>query len=624
MRRFTRLLALFLTALIALSMAAGCSILFPRFFPEPTAAPDGTPAPAETAAPPATDAPEPTEDPSIAAGLALAALDMEIFDDYTTSDALSFHLTVAHPENFPEMSDPETGWGTFSYEDARAETEREKAWLERLRAIGRDALSPEDQLTYDTLEQYLSWSIESFDYYYYGEVLDTIVGLHSNLPLNMTFYDIDSVEDIEGYLTLLADTPRIMGLVLKFEQEKAEKGLFMTDEALDEVLGQLKDVIDAKKTLFLRATFDEAIAGIELSDDQRKAYEKRNDELVDALVASYKDLYDGLKPLRGSGANAAGLCAFGEEGLRYFELELSYNACSAIAPGDALDTLEKELEYQISVIRDTMRKEPSVYDNFDQITLSVGSTQENLDYLETLMQGYFPELPEHSVTFMDCPEELEDQFSPAAYLVPPVDDASENLIILNAKTLGEDTRFLDTLAHEGYPGHMYHYQYVRTLLEQTGYARQVLDLTGYYECWSQAGEVFFDTYNTRFSNNYCRFMSANSTLGNLLLPAIISVKVNYEGTTKEGAIAYVAQYYDTDAANELGSVYYKYAVENPFYFLKYAMGFTMFQQELRKAQMVCGSSFDRLAYNKAFLDLGPTYFNFILPAMDEWIEENRP
>lgn len=623
MRRLTRLLALVTAALMALSIATGCSILFPLLFPGKTAAPTQTPAPTVSGGPAGTDAPAPDEAASAAAGLALAALDMEIFDDYATSDALSFHLTIAHPENFPEMSDHQTGWGAFSYEDARAATQREKAWLERLNAIERDALSPEDQLTYDTLEQYLSWSIEGFDYYYYGEVLDTLVGLHSNLPLNMTFYDIDSIEDIEGYLTLLADTPRIMSLVLQFEKEKAEKGLFMTDGALDEVLGQLKGVIDAKKTLFLRATFQEAIADVKMSDEQRKAYEKRNDELVDALVNSYKDLYNGLKPLRGSGTNDAGLCAYGEEGLRYFELELQYNACSTITPEEAARTLEKEIAYQIGVITECMRKEPSVYDNFDQIMLSVGTTKENLDYLEALMQGYFPELPEHSVTFTDCPEELEDQFSPAAYLVPPVDDPSENLIILNAKAMSDESRFLDTLAHEGYPGHMYHYQYMRTLLEQTGYARQVLDLTGYYECWSQAGEVFFDTYNTRFSNNYCRFMNANATLGNLLLPAVISIKVNYDGISKQGAVDYIAQYYDAESAQQFGEAYYKYAVENPFYFLKYAMGFTMFQQELRKAEMVCGASFDRLSYNKAFLDLGPTYFNFILPVMDEWIEANR-
>jgi uncharacterized protein (DUF885 family) len=617
MQKIKRLLAFFLTAALAISLVSGCSALVPGQTPEPaatTAAPIETAASVETAAPTVV----PNGD-----SLALAQLDMEIFGDYATSDALTYHLTVAHPENFPELVTPETGWGTFTYADSAAATEDERAYLARLDAIDRGSLTVSEQLTYDTLKQYLNWSIESFDYYYYGEVLDTLVGLHSNLPLNMVFYDMDSVEDVEDYLTLLADTPRLMNLVLVYEQEKSAAGLFMTDSALDQVLGQLQDVIDAKETLFLHATFDEAIDGIVMTDAQRADFQTRNDGLVDALVDSYQALYDGLEPLRGTGTNEAGLCAYGDEGLRYFELGLRDNACSTITPEEAKTILNDEIAYQISVIQECAAREPSVFDDADKISLSLGTTQENLDYLETLMDRYFPELPEHAVTFMDCPEELEDQFSPAAYLVPPVDDASENLIILNEKTLEGETRLLDTLAHEGYPGHMYHYQYIRTLVEQTGYARQVFDLTGYYECWSQAAEVFFDTYNTRFSSYYCRFMHANSDLSNLLLPALFSIEVNYYGATVEDLQTRIAQYYDDDTAAELAPVYYQYAVENPFYFLKYAMGYTMFQQELRKAQSACGTKFDRLDYNKTFLDLGPTYFNFILPVMDEWIEAHK-
>lgn len=615
MRKVKRLLALLLSLALIFSLASACSL--------PNAGAGGTPE-ATTEASAAAATPAPTETPSREDSDALAQLDTDIFGDYATSDALTYHLTIAHPENFTYLPDAETGWGDFSYADSASATEDEKAYLARLEAIDRDNLSEDEQLTYDTLEQYLNWSIESFDYYYYGEVLDTLVGLHSNLPLNMVFYNMDTVEDVENYLTLLADTPRMMDLVLQFEQEKSDAGLFMTDDALDQVLDQLKDVIDAKDTLFLHATFDEAIADIDMTDEQRTDYSARNDELVDALVDSYKALYDGLKPLRGTCTNEEGLCAYGDDGLRYFELELCDSACTTVTPEKAEEILQKEIDYQIGVLTECIKNEPSVYDDFNTIKLSIGTTEENLDYLEELMQQDFPELPEHTVTFMDCPEELEDQFSPAAYLVPPVDDASENLIILNEKTLSTDMSFLETLAHEGYPGHMYHYQYIRTLVPQTGYARQVIDLTGYYECWSQAAEIYFDTYNTRFSNNYCLFMKANSMLGNLLLPALISIKVNYDGYSQDGVNALVSQYYDADTADTLGPIYYQYAVENPFYFLKYAMGFTMFQQELRKAQTACGSSFDRLSYNTAFLNIGPTYFNLIMPVMDAWIQENKP
>lgn len=625
MNRKIRIIALLTVIVMSISALSGCSVI--RSFIEgvigganPTASPAATAA-QPTAAP--TEAPVPTEETASEASLALTQLDLEIFSSYETSDAISYHLAISDPSSYALTEEPETGWGPFSYEESASATEEEKAWLERLTAIDRDALTESEQLTYDTLEQYLTWSIESFDYYYFDEVLDTLVGLHSNLPLNMVFYTMKTVEDAEGYLTLLADTPRLMELVLAFEQEKSAAGYFMTDDALNQVLDQLQDVIDARDTLFLRTTFGDSISEIDMSSEQRAELEARNDEYVDALVDSYQMLYDGLKKLSGTCTNEAGLEAYGEAGKKYFELSLAQSACSTVTPDEAAKMLRDEITYQVSVIQDSYTKDPTVYDNYDQIELSVGTTEENLAYLEKLMAKYYPELPEHTITFMDCPEELEDQFSPAAYLIPPIDDPTENLIILNAKTLGDDTRYLDTLAHEGYPGHMYHYQYIRTLIGQTGLTRQALDLTGYYEAWSQSGELFFDSYNLEFSNVYCKFMNANSNLGNLLLPALFSIEVNYNGATEQDIYDECVQYYGEDGAAELAPIYYQYAVENPFYFLKYAMGYTIYQQEFRKAKDALGYKLDLTEYHKTFLDMGPTYFNFIIPVLDSYIDSHK-
>ena len=555
---------------------------------------------------------------------ALKELDAKMFAESVSGDALSFHLTVAHPQNFAGITDYPTGWGDFSYAKAIEETEAEKAWLDELRAIDRDKLSDDSRITYDTLEQYLEMSIASMDYYYYNEVLDTLVGLHSNLPLNLVFYDMHNKADVENYLALLADTPRYVGQILTFEQEKSADGKFMRDEALDKVLEQLKAFIDSRETCFLFATFDEFIADIdELTDGERKEYSKKNEALVNALIDSYQVLYDGLDALRGTATVSGPLCEYGDEGKEFFAEELMYNACSNITPSEALDILYAELDAQVNRLYDAAKDDPTIFDSFDSIDLTVGTTEDNIEYLKELMADYYPALPEHTLTFMDCPSELEDQFSPAAYLIPPVDDPSENLIILNVKTLGEDTRYLDTLAHEGYPGHLYHYQYLRTLVDKTGYMRQALSMGGYYESWSQSGEVFFDNHNDKFGAAYCNMMSANSMIGNLLLPAIASIEINYFGKTADDTAKLVAQYFGDEAAEELTNVYYRYAIENPFYFLEYALGFSIYQQELRAAQETCEGNFDYRSFVETYLNLGPTYFNISMPIMDEWINEHR-
>lgn len=613
MRSIIRIASLMLALFAALTFA-GCGAA-------PQRQPDNISSAMPTAA---QNVPTPAPAADNAEEAALKDLDARMFAASVVSDALSFHLTVAHPADFPLITEIPTGWGEFTYEQEGAGIAENAAWLEELLAIDRDKLSDDSKITYDTLRQFLEMSVESYQYYYYNEVLDTLVGLHSNLPLNLVFYDMHCRADVDAYLTLLADTPRYIGQVLEFEQAKSAAGKFMRDSALDKVLSQIQDFINSRENCFLLGTFDEALAAIsEITADEAAAYSARNAELVNALIDSYQALYAGLEALRGTAANDAGLCNYGDEGKAFFAAELKYNACSDITPEEALKVLYAELDAQVSKLYKASLEDPAVWDKFDTLDLTLGSTEENIEYLKQLMAEYYPALPEHTLTFMDCPAVLEDQFSPAAYLIPPVDDASENLIILNKKTLDEDTRYLNTLAHEGYPGHLYHYQYLRTLIDKTGYTRQALSMGGYYEAWSQSAEVFFDNYNSDFGAAYCNFMSANSTISNLILPAITSIEVNYYGKTASDMFELIAAYFGEESAAELADIYYQYAVENPFYFLEYAMGFSIYQQKLREAEDICRDNFDMLSFNEAYLNIGPTYFNISMPIMDEWISAHK-
>lgn len=626
MKKTVKLLSLLLAALVALSLG-GCLPKLPGLNKPPLPTPNVAP-PAPTAAAPSNGGKSntpaaPDENAAEAAQKLLDELDREMFVDSVTGDALSYHLSLAHPENFAEITEVEPGFGEFTYAASEAATQREREWLLRLKEIDREVLDDCAKLTYDTLLQYLELSISYFDYYYYSEVLDSYSGAHSNLPLNMVFYDMHTKADVESYLALLGDMPRYIGQMLAFEREKSAEGKFMRDNALNQVLEQIQAVIDEKESFFLLATFDEFIGDIaELTEAERNAYSLKNAKLVADMIDAYQLLYNGLEQLRGTATNENGLCEYGEEGKRFFALGVKDAACADISVEDALSILKKEQASILAMLGNAAAKDPSFWDKYGTINLNLGTTQENIDYLESLMWGYYPPLPAHTLTFMDCPEVLEDQFSPAAYLVPPVDDASENLIILNAKTLGDETQYISTIAHEGYPGHLYHYQYLRMLSDKTGYTRQNLSLTGYYESWSQSAEVFFAQNNDKFPNDYCTFMFANDSLTNLTLPAICSIFVNYYGYDLAKLADYLKDYFGDESAMEMAEIYHELAVEHPFYFLEYALGFSIYQQQLIKAEKTC-KNFDLLDYNKTFLEIGPTFFNISMPIMDEWIAEHK-
>lgn len=603
MKAINRLVAALLVCAMLVA-CAGCDLFVPN-----AVSPSGSDVPSVADAPP--EEPPKNEE--------LAALDMEMFENSVTSDILSYNLTIADPDAF-DFEKPQAWWGDFSYEAGKENVEQCTEWLDRLHEIDRDSLNRDDRITYDTFEQDLQSTIDIFPYYYYDEVLTPYNGIQTYLALNLVFFKIRSLEDIEDYLLLVEDTPRFMEQILAFEQEKSAAGLFMTDDMLDEILGQISDFTESRKSCFLFDTFVESIDEIEMDADTREAFIERNIAAVNALVDSYEMLYDGLEELRGTNTNPDGLCAYGEDGRAFFALGVQDSACNLITPQEAMTILENEMDAQMENLQKALTLDPSVAELYDTIELTLGTTEENLEYLKSLYVGYYPELPEHTVTYINCPEVLEDQFSPAAYLIPPVDDASENLIILNDKTMSNDTRYLDTLAHEGYPGHLYHYMYIRTLTEKTGYTRQALDLTGYYEAWSQTGEDFFDNYNHEFNNAYCILMNSNSLLSGLLLCSIFSIGVNYEGWTVDDVSDYLLLFFSEAVADEYGQIFYDEAVQNPFYYLDYSLGLSTFSQKQREIKKKLRLDFELLDYNEAYLNIGPTYFNIALPLMDEWAD----
>ena len=56
-------------------------------------------------------------------------------------------------------------------------------------------------------------------------------------------------------------------------------------------------------------------------------------------------------------------------------------------------------------------------------------------------------------------QEMQNFLSPAFYLIPALDNTEENIIYINNGHISDDLSLYTTLAHEGYPGHLYQTTY---------------------------------------------------------------------------------------------------------------------------------------------------------------------
>ena len=86
--------------------------------------------------------------------------------------------------------------------------------------------------------------------------------------------------------------------------------------------------------------------------------------------------------------------------------------------------------------------------------IEMESAEEILDYLKDQMKD-LPEMPQvqWKVSYLD-PSIASDSIN-AYYVIPPVDDRSSNVMKINGDNVSDTNSMYETLAHEGFPGHLY-------------------------------------------------------------------------------------------------------------------------------------------------------------------------
>ncbi len=610
-KRLSKLTALFLVLVLLMSVFSGCK-LPDSFVTEPiTIESSETDAPATAEE---TPIPEPTFTVSDAAEQAYHALDLQVFLWYATLDGYSFHMFIDDPASYNVNHASVTmTLGEFTEEDSDRIAEEATVYLQQLDAINREELKQKTQFSYDVLHQILAdYALETeFEYFY--EPLTEYSGLHSNMPLSFALFELKNVQDVEDYLTLLADMPRYMGQVLTYEQKRAELGMFMTEPALEAILADIELILDAKDTTFLYVTFDEGIDKLTgLSAEQAQAYKDRNASLLkNEYIDSFQTLYDGLSKLRKSCRSyeeAAKLTNLQKE---YFEYTMQSAGCNTLSVEETLEMLKTELNYLFYDFVRISSERPDVYEA--EVNLTSGVMQQDLDYLQSIIQPLLPVLPEHNLTLTDVPEELQDQFAPAAYVIPSMDDWKDNTIFIN--TASKDPTLLLTLAHEGYPGHMYQYIYQRSM-DDLGLMQRASNFSGYAEGWAQFSEFLTVENQTKYDQELVRFYFEYGQMLNSILPAIISILVNYYGYSEE-AVANAVSGMGFDG-EYLAPLFYNTVIDQPYYFFDYAIGYSQLSQLYRDTKNELDDKFDMAAFLKTYLDLGPGNFDLIKEQVDVW------
>lgn len=567
-----------------------------------------------------------------------------IFTTDISGNPLNLHYTLAYPES-SGIKDYSLSLGTFD----PTQLSGQKILLENRRTMinafpARD-LSPDNRLTQQILSLYYETQLLPARQYLLDEALSPSLGTQAQLPILLAEYTFRKEDDVRNYLKLLTSVDSYLESILSFEKLKAQNGTFMSDATADRIISQCSAFIKDPDDNYLASVFSEKIQSLSgISEQKKAAYQKlHNQILTGQVLPAYQSLIDGLYLLKGSGKNPGGLCQFAG-GKAYYE----YLIKSSCGIYDTVPEIQSRLIHQFqtdlslatklmgsSTATPTFAKDvflpiskaetgtPSGIFSFSAGLIDAASglsftstpsaaetsPEQILEDLQKQIQTDFPAVPSTSYEVKYVHPDLEEHLSPAFYLTPPIDTLSPNDIYINRHANMSGLELYTTLAHEGFPGHLY--QTITFASSAPDPVRYLPAMGGYVEGWATYAESFAYTYYQPDSTDG-QLAWLNRSL-NLCMMSLLDTVIHYNSWNQERCATFLSQLGITD--NTIQKEIYQVIVEDPANYLKYYLGYLQFldlQQEVRE---LAGDAFHLHSFHQKVLSAGPCQF----PILKQWI-----
>ena len=567
-----------------------------------------------------------------------------IFTTDISGNPLNLHYTLAYPES-SGIKDYSLSLGTFD----PTQLSGQKILLENRRTMinafpARD-LSPDNRLTQQILSLYYETQLLPARQYLLDEALSPSLGTQAQLPILLAEYTFRKEDDVRNYLKLLTSVDSYLESILSFEKLKAQNGTFMSDATADRIISQCSAFIKDPDDNYLASVFSEKIQSLSgISEQKKTAYQKlHNQILTGQVLPAYQSLIDGLYLLKGSGKNPGGLCQFAG-GKAYYEyliksscgiydtvpeiqsrlihqfqtdlsLATKLTGSSTATPTFAKDVFLPISKAETGTLSGIFSFSAGLIDAASGLSFTSTpsaaetSPEQILEDLQKQIQTDFPAVPSTSYEVKYVHPDLEEHLSPAFYLTPPIDTLSPNDIYINRHANMSGLELYTTLAHEGFPGHLY--QTITFASSAPDPVRYLPAMGGYVEGWATYAESFAYTYYQPDSTDG-QLAWLNRSL-NLCMMSLLDTVIHYNSWNQERCATFLSQLGITD--NTIQKEIYQVIVEDPANYLKYYLGYLQFldlQQEVRE---LAGDAFHLHSFHQKVLSAGPCQF----PILKQWI-----
>ena len=551
-----------------------------------------------------------------------------LFQEEMKRDTLSMHYTLANPEAYGIPQD-HVALLPYSGKNETLQKHRVEDYCKTANTILPLFPDKDSRLLLQLLQQQLSSREAEAEFSYYSEPLSPGSGIIANLPILLAEYTFRSEQDVKNYLTLLSQIPNYLKGIALYEKEKAKAGLFMSDCTADKIIRQCYEIMDSQKLLndthFLNTTFSERVQTLVgkklLTPEQAAHYQQQNHLLLfEQLMPAYEALGDEILSLKGNGKNPYGL-SYLPKGKAYYSFLLKETTGSSRSITDLKQLLNAQIKKDAAALSLLLKECPSLLSAPLKAEFPQMSSEEYLSDLQMRIAEDFPPFPQTGMTpshtVKKVSESLQEYCSPAFYLTPPIDDISENSIYINEKDQSDALELYTTLAHEGYPGHLYQTVYHQLYQQQENISpsRNLLHYGGYSEGWAlyvemQSYEYAKELLQEHGASKETLLLADAIRLNRsiqLCLYTLLDISIHYDGATPETVTEYLRNFGITEPS--VAKDIYEYIVQEPANYPKYYVGYLEFLMLKDTAKQQWKDSYSDMRFHRMILETGPCPFS---------------
>lgn len=544
------------------------------------------------------------------------AFSRKVFQNEVSGSTLTLHYTLAHPEK-QGIPRKKATLGTIPT-DMKNTYQICSQYEKKLKSFRYSCLSTKNQLTLDSMLLYYHTEKSLGGNYLLQEPLGPSLGIQAQLPVLLAEYAFYKDQDITDYLNLLTTIRPYFQSILKFEKKKSDAGFFMSDATLDRVLAQCSAFIQNPGSNYMLDIFQKKLSEYgKLSPSEQNALVLTHKSLMKTeVIPAYQELMTGLEALRGTGKNNRGLTYF--KGGKAYYLYLLQSQTGSYVPVKQMEKrLSRQLSSEIGIAGTMLRKNPELLTTLNQgITFREMKPAQMMNTLQQKIQADFPSLTDVTFELRTVHDSMKDYLSPAFYLTPPMDTGTPNVIYINPAASYQGLELFTTLAHEGFPGHLY--QTVTFERQNPSGIRNLLCTSGFAEGWATYIEPFAYQYAAGYikdpsATELARISWLNRSI-NLCMYSLLDIEIHYNGWTQAEAASFLKAFGIEEST--VVSEIYQYILETPGNYLKYYWGYLSLLDLRTSEQNRLGQDFDLKKFHSQVLKIGGVQF----PVLEKYID----